>query len=130
MRLLFMSATLFTFGSILTGFYASPELGFDPWSSTNRWVATPDCALANGPAFVQQSSTNATSIHLYRGANGYEITCENGTRFCLQRAEAICGGRYLIAGWPQKSPRAQVLLNMRIETVNTDNPSIIKIVCE
>ena len=107
MRLLFMSATLFTFGSILTGCYASPELGFDPWSSTN-----------------------ATSIHLYRGKNGYEITCENGTRFCLQRAEAICGGRYLIAGWPQKSPRAQVLLNMRIETVNTDNPSIIKIVCE
>jgi len=106
MRLLFMSAILFAFGLILTGCYAAPELGFDPWSSTN-----------------------ATPIHLYRGANGYEITCENGTRFCLQRAEAICGGRYLIAGSPWKSPRAQVLLNGRIETVNTDNPSIITVAC-
>jgi hypothetical protein len=107
MRLLFMSAVLFAFGLILTGCYASPELGFDPWSSTV-----------------------ASQIRLYRSEIAYKITCENGTRFCLQRAEAICGGRYLIAGWPQKSPRAQVLLNMRIETVNTDNPSIIKIVCD
>ena len=106
MRLLFMSAVLFALGLILTGCYAAPELGFDPWTSTF-----------------------ATQIHLYRWEIGYEITCVNGTRFCLQRAEAICGGRYVIAGWPRKSPRAQVLLNMRIETVNTDNPSIIKIVC-
>lgn len=107
MRLLFMSAILFAFGLILTGCYAAPELGFDPWSGTN-----------------------ASQIRLYRSETAYKITCENGTRFCLRRAEAICGGRYLIAGWPQKSPRAQVLLDMRIETVNTDNPSIIKIVCD
>ncbi len=107
MRLLFMSAVLFAFGLILRGCYASPELGFDPWSSTV-----------------------ATQIRLYRSEIGYEITCVNGTGSCLQRAEAICGGRYLIAGWPSKSPRAQVLLNTGIETVNTDNPSIIKIVCE
>jgi len=107
MRLLFMSAVLFAFGLILTGCYASPELGFDPWSGTV-----------------------ASQIRLYRSEIAYKITCENGTRFCLQRAKAICGERYLVAGWPQKSPRAQVLLNMRIETVNTDNPSIIKIVCD
>ena len=107
MRLLFMSAVLLALGLILTGCVASPELGYDPWSGT---LAYP--------------------IHLYRSEIGYKITCENGTRFCLKRAEAICGGRYLIAGWPRKSPRAQVLLDMRIETVNTDNPSIITIVCE
>ncbi len=108
MRLLSMSAVLFAFGLILTGCVASPELGYDPWSSTV-----------------------ATQIRLYRSQVGYEITCVNGTGSCLQRAEAICGGRYLMAGWPSKSPRAQVLLeHWRIETVNTDNPSIIKIVCE
>ncbi len=107
MQLLFMSAILFAFGLILTGCYAAPELGFDPWSGTN-----------------------ASQIRLYRSETAYKITCENGTRFCLRRAEAICGGRYLIAGWPSKSPRAQVLLDTGIETVNTDNPSIIKIVCE
>ncbi len=107
MRLLYMSAVLFAFGLILTGCYASPELGFDPWSSTV-----------------------ASQTRLYRSQVGYEITCVNGTRSCLKRAEAICGGRYLIAGWPSKSPRAQVLLDTGIETVNTDNPSIIKIVCE
>ncbi|MGA9566195.1 MAG: hypothetical protein WBS19_11775 [Candidatus Korobacteraceae bacterium] len=102
-----MSAAPFAFGLILTGCVASPELGYDPWSGTF-----------------------ASEIRLYRSEIAYKITCENGTRFCLKRAEAICGGRYLIAGWPSKSPRAQVLLNMRIETVNTDNPSIIRIVCE
>lgn len=106
MRLLFMSAVSFAFGLILTG-CASSELGFDP-----------------------ATRTFASEIRLYRSEIGYKITCENGTRFCLQRAEAICAGRYLIAGWPSKSPRVQALLNMRIETVNTDNPSIIKIVCE
>jgi hypothetical protein len=101
-----MSAASFAFGLILTGCMASSQLGFDP-----------------------ETSTVASQIRLYRSEIGYEITCVNGTRFCLQRAEAICAGRYLIAGWPSNSPRAQVLLNMRIETVNTDNPSIIKIVC-
>ena len=107
MRLPFMSAILFALGLTLTGCVASPELGFDPWSNT---LAIP--------------------IYLYRGTNGYEITCVKGMRFCLQRAEAICDGRYLIAGWPQKSPRVQAYLYTRIETVNTDNPNIIKIVCE
>ena len=102
-----MSAAPFAFGLILTGCVASPELGYDPWSGTF-----------------------ASEIRLYRSEIAYKITCENGARFCLKRAEAICGGRYLIAGWPSKSPRAQVLLNMRIETVNTDNPSIMTIVCE
>ncbi len=107
MRLLFMSAVSFAFGLILTGCEASSQLGFDP-----------------------ATSTVASQIRLYRAEMGYKITCEKGTRFCLERAEAICGGSYKIAGWPSKSPRVQALLNMRIETVNTDNPSIINIVCD
>ena len=106
MRLPFMSTVSFAFGLLLTG-CASSQLGFDP-----------------------ATGTFASEIYLYRTEIAYKITCENGTRFCLQRAEAICAGRYLIAGWPSKSPRVQALLNMRIETVNTDNPSIIKIVCD
>jgi hypothetical protein len=107
MRLLFMSAVSFAFGLILTGCEASSQLGFDP-----------------------ATSTVASQIRLYRTETGYKITCEKGTRFCLQRAEAICGGRYKIAGWPSKSPRVQALINMQIAAVNTDNPNIIKIVCD
>ena len=106
MRLPFMSAVSFAFGLLLTG-CASSQLGFDP-----------------------ATGTFASEIYLYRTEIAYKITCENGTRFCLQRAEAICAGRYLIAGWPSKSPRVQALLDMRIETVNTDNPGVIKIVCD
>jgi hypothetical protein len=107
MRPLFMSAVSFAFGLILTGCEASSQLGFDPLTSTV-----------------------ASRIHLFRTEIGYKITCEKGTEFCLQRAEAICGGRYKIAGWPSESPRVQALINMRIVTVNTDNPSIINIVCD
>ncbi len=79
--------------------------------------------------FEPATGTLAAPTHLYRQTIGYKITCDRGMASCLRRAEAVCGGAYKIAGWPSRSPRVQALVDLRIVTVNTDNPKIIYIAC-
>jgi hypothetical protein len=86
---------------------AAQELGYDGWTGTTVW---PERVAGHGAAF--------------------RIDCPRATAACLQRAHALCGGRYLIGGWPQKSPRVQALTDWgRLAVINTDNPSVIHIRC-
>jgi len=94
-------------GIILEGCAASAQLGFD--SATN---------------------TIALETRLYDKEMGYKIICDQGTEFCMIRAEAICGGpNYSIVDRPSESPPVQALVNGRMVTLNTSNPHILKIVC-
>ncbi|MGA9599242.1 MAG: hypothetical protein WBS22_03120 [Methylocystis sp.] len=82
-------------------------LAYDPWTDTTVW---PERVAGREAAF--------------------RIDCPRKTAACLQRAQALCGGRYLIGGWPQKSPRVQALTDWgRLAVINTDNPSVIHIRC-
>ena len=75
-----LAAALFTSDGLAQG------LDYDPWTDTIVW---PERVAGGGAAF--------------------RIVCPRKTAMCLQRAEALCGGRYLIGGSPQKSPRVQAL---------------------
>jgi len=103
-------------------------------SSKSAFVLAAILALAGCASsqlgFDRATGTIASETRIYRNVRGYKIVCDRGMDYCLQRAEAICGGRsYKIAGWPAVSPRVQALVNMQIVTVNTDNSKIIYIVC-
>lgn len=106
MRLRIGAAILFATVTVLLGCTASSQLGLDP-----------------------ATGTVASQKRLYGNEMGYEVICDNGMRFCLQRAEAICQGPYRIVDWPSQAPRVQALINFQIVTVNTSSPSLIKIVC-
>ncbi|WOJ89269.1 hypothetical protein RZS28_15925 [Methylocapsa polymorpha] len=108
MRLAIGTAASFGFGMILAGCAISSQLGLDPITGT---LASP--------------------IRLPDSVVGYEIICDQGTRFCMMRAEAICGGPdYRIADRPSEAPRVQALIDeYRFVPVNTSNPYIIRIVC-
>ncbi len=62
------------------------DLAYDPWTETTAW---PERIAGGGSAF--------------------RIDCPRKTATCLQRAQALCGGRYLIGGRPEKSPRVVAL---------------------
>jgi len=108
MRLAIGTTALFGVAMILAGCAISSQLGSDPITGTL-----------------------ASQIHLPDGVLDYEIICDQGTRFCMMRAEAICGGpNYRIADRPSQAPRVQALIDeYRFVTVNTSNPYIIRIVC-
>jgi hypothetical protein len=97
---------IFLVGSISPLLFASScaatQLGYDQWTGT---TATPT-----------------------RGAE-LRIECPRSTQSCLERAEAVCHGPYRVIGSPSKSPRVQAEVDWRIMTVNTDNPSVIHVVC-
>jgi hypothetical protein len=83
------------------------ELAYDPWTGTTAW---PERVEGGGAAF--------------------RIDCPRKTATCLQRAQALCNGRYLIGGSPEKSPRVVALTDWgRLAAINTDNPNVIHIRC-
>jgi len=83
---------------------ASTDLGYDSWTGT---TVTPT----------------------RRGRADYRVDCGRGTAYCLERAEAVCGGPYRIIGQPSLSPRVQAVVHWQITTVNTDNPTVIYVAC-
>ncbi len=83
------------------------ELAYDPWTGTTAW---PERVAGGGSAF--------------------RIDCPRKAAACLQRAEALCGGRYFIGGQPQKSPPVVALTDWgRLAAINTANPAVIHIRC-
>jgi hypothetical protein len=44
--------------------------------------------------------------------------------------KSLCGGAYVLVGNPKVSPRIQALVDARIVTLATDNPKLIRVVCE
>jgi hypothetical protein len=88
-----------------------------------------DC-LAQGPVYDPWTDTTAWPERVAGGGAAFRIDCPRKTAMCLRRAHALCGGRFLIGGWPQKSPRVQALTDWgRTAVINTDNPSVIHIRC-
>ncbi len=93
-------------------------------------VAFAGCAASPGLGFDPATHTYASTMQLEHKAQGYKITCERDSEHCIRRAEAICAKRYKIVGRPSLSPRAQVIVDMKIATVNADNPHEILIACD
>ncbi|ARN80308.1 hypothetical protein [Methylocystis bryophila] len=86
--------------------------------------------LAQGLAYDSGTDATAWPEQAAGGGAAFRIECPRKTATCLQRAQALCGGRYLIGGSPQKSPRVQALTDWgRLAVINTDNPSVIHIRC-
>jgi hypothetical protein len=86
---------------------ATPELGPDPISHTNAVETT----LPNKQA-------------------GFLIECPQGTADCISRAQAICRGNFRVVAPSGRGPRVQALVNLKVETINTDDPHKISISCE
>jgi hypothetical protein len=88
-----------------------------------------DC-LAQGRGFDGWTDTTLWPERVAGGGAAFRIDCPRATADCLARAQALCGGRYLIGGSPQKSPRVQALTAWgRLAVINTDNPGAIHIRC-
>jgi hypothetical protein len=88
-----------------------------------------DC-LAQGLVYDPGTGTTAWPERVPGGGVAFRIDCPRKTAMCLRRAYALCGGRYLIGGFPQKSPRVQALTDWgQPAVINTDNPSVIHIRC-
>jgi len=77
-----------------------------------------DC-LAQGLAYDPWTDTTVWPERVAGGGAAFRIDCPRKTAACLQRAQALCGGRYMIGGSPQKSPRVQALTDWgRLAVVN------------
>jgi hypothetical protein len=101
------AAVLALAAALLASDGLAQELAYDPWTGTTAW---PERASGGGPAF--------------------RIDCPRKPATCLQRAQALCDGRYLIGGSPQKSPPVVALTDWgRLAAINTDNPGVIHIRC-
>jgi hypothetical protein len=76
------------------------------------------------------SRTDAAEISLADKEVGFLIECPQGTADCISRAQAICQGNFRVVPPSGRGPKVQALVNLKIETINTDNPYKIRIVCE
>jgi hypothetical protein len=76
------------------------------------------------------SRTEAVAVSLPQNQAGVFIKCPRGTADCLSRAQAVCQGRYRVVPPAGRGPKVQALVDLRIETINTDNPYVLRVVCE
>ncbi len=76
-----------------------------------------------------KSNTDAAPITLAHKRRALKITCPEGAASCMSRADAICGGNYETVGSAASSPRAQVLVDLRLVTVNSDSPYELVVAC-
>jgi hypothetical protein len=89
-----------------------------------------NCEAAPGLGSDPVSHTDAVEISLPDKEVGVLIKCPQGTADCISRAQAICRGNFRVVAASGRGPRVQALVNLKIETINTDDPYKLRIVCE